>query len=229
MIHKQEVENWFVLRVLLDVKGSFRGLKRFGVFMVLKRVITSKKDQHSTEILNNDKAFNHRVQLVHRTHSGFLDLSQLSRASLLKAAVAALLLLLRWMLAIVSEFFTTSMRPILFPVDKQPYGSILWVCNSVRLFQQCSLLERINGCSRCTWDQGPLSSINSPSAGSSAGSTCLVEDLVVTSEKSSFHFLRRRITFKCVWLLDYFLFFLYIKYRGHPFSNQLGTFTFSAF
>ncbi|TNN87664.1 hypothetical protein EYF80_002011 [Liparis tanakae] len=53
------------------------------------------------------------------------DLSQLSRASLLKAAVAALLLLLRWMLAMVSEFFTTSMSPILFPVDKQPYGIIL--------------------------------------------------------------------------------------------------------
>lgn len=60
------------------------------------------------------------------THSGFLDLSQLSRASLLKAAVAALLLLLRWMLAMVSEFLTTSMSPILFPVDKQPYGIILW-------------------------------------------------------------------------------------------------------
>lgn len=63
----------------------------------------------------------------HHTHSGFLDLSQLSRASLLKAAVAALLLLLRWIFAIVSEFFTTSMRPILFPVDKQPYGIILGV------------------------------------------------------------------------------------------------------
>lgn len=61
------------------------------------------------------------------THSGFLDLSQLSRASLLKAAVAALLLLLRWIFAMVSEFFTTSMRPILFPVDKQPYGIILGV------------------------------------------------------------------------------------------------------
>lgn len=72
----------------------------------------------------------------HHTHSGFLDLSQLSRASLLKAAVAALLLLLRWILAMVSEFFTTSMSPILFPVDKQPYGIILWVwgeMNSVRL------------------------------------------------------------------------------------------------
>lgn len=56
----------------------------------------------------------------HQTHSGFFDLSQLSRASLLKAAVAALLLLLRWILAMVSEFFTTSIRPILFPVDKQP-------------------------------------------------------------------------------------------------------------
>lgn len=32
---------------------------------------------------------------AHHTHSGFLDLSQLSRASLLKAAVAALLLLFR--------------------------------------------------------------------------------------------------------------------------------------
>lgn len=61
----------------------------------------------------------------HQTYPGFLDLSQLSRASLLKAAVAALLLLLRWILAMVSEFFTTSMSPILFPVDKQPYGIIL--------------------------------------------------------------------------------------------------------
>ena len=63
--------------------------------------------------------------VAHHTHSGFLDLSQLSRASLLNAAAAALLLLLRWMLAMVSEFFTTSMSPILFPVDKQSYGIIL--------------------------------------------------------------------------------------------------------
>ena len=67
----------------------------------------------------------HCVNVVHHTHSGFFDLSQLSRASLLKAAVAALLLLFRWMLAMVSELFTTSMSPILFPVDKQPYGIIL--------------------------------------------------------------------------------------------------------
>ena len=60
-------------------------------------------------------------------HSGFLDFSQLSRASLLKAAVAALLLLLRWIFAMVSEFLTTSMSPILLPVDKQPYGIILGV------------------------------------------------------------------------------------------------------
>lgn len=53
-------------------------------------------------------------------HPGFLDLSQLRRASLLKAAVAALLLLFLWMFAIVSEFFTTSMRPVLFPVDRHP-------------------------------------------------------------------------------------------------------------
>lgn len=79
---------------------------------------------------------NHCVKVVYHTHSGFLDLSQLSRASLLKAAVAALLLLLRWILAMVSEFFTTSMSPILFPVDKQPYGIILWVraeIDSIRL------------------------------------------------------------------------------------------------
>lgn len=53
-------------------------------------------------------------------HPGFLDLSQLRRASLLKAAVAALLLLFLWMLAIVSEFLTTSMRPVLLPVERHP-------------------------------------------------------------------------------------------------------------
>lgn len=47
-------------------------------------------------------------------------MSQLSRASLLKAAVAAMLLLLSWMLAMVSERSTTSMRPVRSPVERQP-------------------------------------------------------------------------------------------------------------
>lgn len=44
-----------------------------------------------------------RLSLGPETYPGFLDLSQLSRASLLKAAVAAMLLLFSWMLAMVSE------------------------------------------------------------------------------------------------------------------------------
>lgn len=54
------------------------------------------------------------------TYPGFLDLSQFSRASLLKAAVAAMLLLFSWMLAMVSECSTTSMRPVRSPVGRQP-------------------------------------------------------------------------------------------------------------
>lgn len=79
------------------------------------------------------------------THPGFLDFSQFRRASLLKAAVAALLLLFLWMLAMVSEFFTTSMRPVLFPVDKQPYGIILTHTNKTKTkFQTVSLIRMGN-------------------------------------------------------------------------------------
>lgn len=91
-------------------------------FLVFKRVISSRKvAAHSFLHFKSSSC------KTFHTHSGFLDLSQLSRASLLKAAVAALLLLLRWMFAMVSEFLTTSMSPILFPVDRQPYGIILRV------------------------------------------------------------------------------------------------------
>lgn len=77
---------------------------------------------------------------------------------------------------------------------------------------------KANSCSHCTWDPGLLSSINSPWAGSSGGSTCLVEDLKVMSEErwnnkymSSFHCHIRCIKFKChanfhpgtVWLLTF--------------------------
>lgn len=55
----------------------------------------------------------------------FLSLSQLSRASLLKAAAAATLLLVSWMLAIVSADETTSISPARSPVARQPYGTIL--------------------------------------------------------------------------------------------------------
>lgn len=83
------------------------------------------------------------------TNSGFLDFSQLSRASLLKAAVAAaaaataLLLLLSWIFAMVSEFFTTSMRPILLPVDRQPYGIIL--CMRWQEHCQMSIQRKTSG------------------------------------------------------------------------------------
>lgn len=53
-------------------------------------------------------------------HPGFLDLSQFSSASLLKAAVATMLLLFSWMLAMVSECMTTSISPVLSPVERQP-------------------------------------------------------------------------------------------------------------
>lgn len=55
----------------------------------------------------------------------FLSLSQLSKASLLKAAAAAILLLVSWMLAIVSADETTSISPARSPVARQPYGTIL--------------------------------------------------------------------------------------------------------
>lgn len=55
----------------------------------------------------------------------FLSLSQLSKASLLKAAAAAMLLLVSWMLAIVSADETTSISPARSPVARQPYGTIL--------------------------------------------------------------------------------------------------------
>lgn len=55
----------------------------------------------------------------------FLSLSQFSRASLLKAAAAATLLLVSWMLAMVSADETTSISPERSPVARQPYGTIL--------------------------------------------------------------------------------------------------------
>lgn len=55
----------------------------------------------------------------------FLSLSQFSKASLLKAAAAATLLLVSWMLAIVSADETTSISPARSPVARQPYGTIL--------------------------------------------------------------------------------------------------------
>lgn len=61
----------------------------------------------------------HRVK-GKATHPGFLDLSQFSSASLLKAAVATMLLLFSWMLAMVSECMTTSISPVLSPVERQP-------------------------------------------------------------------------------------------------------------
>ncbi|MEQ2178978.1 hypothetical protein GOODEAATRI_019789, partial [Goodea atripinnis] len=59
------------------------------------------------------------------SHPVFLSLSQFSRASLLNAAAAATLLLVNWMFAIVSAEETTSIRPALSPVARQPYGTIL--------------------------------------------------------------------------------------------------------
>lgn len=53
-------------------------------------------------------------------HPEFLSFSQLSRASLLKAAAAAMLLLVSWMLAMVSADDTTSIRPARSPVARQP-------------------------------------------------------------------------------------------------------------
>lgn len=53
-------------------------------------------------------------------YPGFFDFSQFSRASLLKAAVAAMLLLFSWILAMVSECMTTSINPVLSPVERQP-------------------------------------------------------------------------------------------------------------
>ncbi|TNN43565.1 hypothetical protein EYF80_046228 [Liparis tanakae] len=61
------------------------------------------------------------------SHPVFLSLSQFSRASLLKAAAAATLLLVSWMLAMVSADETTSISPERSPVARQPYGTILSV------------------------------------------------------------------------------------------------------
>ena len=55
----------------------------------------------------------------------FFSFSQLSRASLLKAAAAATLLLVSWMFAMVSADDTTSISPARSPVARHPYGTIL--------------------------------------------------------------------------------------------------------
>ena len=55
--------------------------------------------------------------------------------------------------------------------------------DSFRLVQEICSCNNISSCSQCTWDQGLPSSITSPWSWSSGGSTCLVGDLKVISEK----------------------------------------------
>lgn len=84
---------------------------------------------HTPEHWNTDLhefcSLHHRWENDCRTYPKLYSFSQFKRASLLKAAAAATLLLFNWMSAMVSELETASIRPEWSPVAKQPYGNIL--------------------------------------------------------------------------------------------------------
>lgn len=80
---------------------------------LLQRLCSELMQLQSSEMVQ-------RVKKQAAFYPEFLSLSQLSKASLLKAAAAAMLLLVSWMLAIVSADDTTSIRPARSPVARQP-------------------------------------------------------------------------------------------------------------